>query len=210
VPLYSVVLFVHLLALLMATGASALAFFAALQLRGAGAPGEVARWGRLTKAVVPAFPVATLLLLGSGAYLTQAGWTWTTPWIDAGLAGLALIVGCGSGIEAARGRALEQEVRACGLSLRARRLQRDPVAWSAKVTTLTLMVAIVFLMVVKPAALGSGLGLVVALALGPLCAVPFWRTGDRPTAHVGDGLPSTRINGDPMASASAPTPRRER
>ena len=44
---YSVVLYVHLLALLLATGASTVAFYAALQLRGAATPGEVARWARV-------------------------------------------------------------------------------------------------------------------------------------------------------------------
>jgi hypothetical protein len=51
------------------------------------------------------------------------------------------------------------------------------------------MVAIVFLMVVKPPALGSALALVVALVLGPVVAVPFWRSPARseqleqPPAH---------------------------
>jgi len=169
----------------------------------------VARWARVVKAVVPAFPIATLLLLGSGAYLTQVGWGWTTPWIDAGLAGLALIVVCGSGIEAARGRALEQEVRTAGMTARSRALLRDPLAWSAKVTTLTLMLAIVFLMVVKPAAMGSGLALVVALVLGPLGAVPFWRSADQQSRPGTEAVPPSRIEGEPVAAGSTPALRTE-
>jgi hypothetical protein len=202
---YAVVLFVHLLGLLVATGAAVLTFFAALHLRAATTPGDVARWGRVVKAVVPAFPVATLLLLGSGAYLTQVGWGWTTPWIVAGLAGLALIVGCGSGIEAARGRALEREVRTAGMTARSRALVRDPLAWSAKMTTLTLMLAVVFLMVVKPGALGSGLALVVALLLGPLGAVPFWRSPvrvEQPVATVARQDANSRL----AAPADVPMP----
>ena len=187
-----------------------LAFFAALQMRGATAPPDVARWAKVVKTVVPCFPVATLLLAGSGAYMTQTGWRWTTPWIDAGIAGLALIVVCGSGVEAARGRALEREVRAAGLSPRARALLRDPVAWSAKMTTFTLMPAIVFLMVVKPSALGSALALVVALLAGPLAAVPFWRTTARSEEPVGGVIPHARIDGEPVAVATAPAPRAER
>jgi hypothetical protein len=196
---YALVLFLHLLGLLTAAAAAALAFFAALQLRAAATTAEIARWARLTKAVVPAFPVATLLLLGSGAYLTQVGWGWTTPWIDAGIAGLALIVACGSGIEASRGRALEQEVRTAGMTARARALQRDPLAWSAKVTTLTLTLGVVFLMVIKPATPGSTLTLIVALVAGPLAAVPFWRSHDRVEQPVAER---------PLA-ASAPAPRTE-
>lgn len=216
-PAYSVVLYVHLLALLLATGASTVALYAALQLRGAATPGDVARWARVVKAVVPAFPVATLLLLGSGAYLTQVGWGWTTPWIDAGIAGLALLVANGSGVENARGRALAREVRTAGMTERARALLRDPLAWSAKMTTFTLMLAIVFLMVVKPAALGSGLALVVALVLGPLGAVPFWRSPARQTASapaegrsLADSIPRTPIDAEMVATAATPTPRAER
>jgi hypothetical protein len=200
VDAYSVVLYVHLLALLLATGAAALAFFAALQMRGATTPPDVARWAKVVKAVVPCFPVATLLLAGSGAYLTQTQWRWTTPWIDAGIAGLVLLVICGSGVEASRGRLLEREVRASGLSPRARALLRDPVAWSAKVTTFTLMLVIVFLMVVKPSALGSTLALVVALVLGPAGAAPFWRSPARTEQPLAD---------HPLA-ASAPAARTER
>lgn len=193
---YSVALFVHLLALLLATGAAAVALYAALQLRGATAPPDVARWGGVVKAVVPCFPATTLLLAGTGAYMTQAQWHWTTPWIDAGIAGLVLLVVCGSGVEASRGRALEREVRTAGMTPRATALLRDPVAWSAKLTTLTLMVAVVFLMVTKPAAVGSALALVVALLLGPLVAVPFWRS-------------SARVEGGP-AVVTAPAPGAER
>lgn len=199
---YQVVLFVHLLALLLAFGASVLAFFAGLQMRGATAAPDVARWGRVVKAVVPCFPIATLLLAGSGAYLTQTEWNWTTSWVDAGIAGLVLIVVCGSGIEGPRGRALEREVRAAGMSPRARALLRDPVAWSAKLTTLTLMVAIVFLMVTKPAALGSALALVVAVLLGPLVAVPFWRSPAR-VSHA-------PVDGVPVRATTGPLPRTDR
>lgn len=171
---YSVVLFVHLLALLLATMAAAVAFYAALQLREATTPPEAARWGRLVGAVTPAFPVASLTLLGSGAYMTQDQWTWTAPWIDAGLVGLGLITVCGAGVEANRGRALKREVMTSGMSATARRLQRDPYAWSAKMTTLTLMIAVVFVMATKPGATGSFLAIALAVVVGVLAARPFW------------------------------------
>lgn len=209
---YSVVLFIHLLALMLAVGASALAFFAALQLRVADTPADVARWGSLVKAVVPCFPITTLLLAATGAYMTQVQWRWTTPWIDAGIAGLTLIAVCGSGVEARRGRALEQEVRTAGLSPRARALQRDPLSWSAKLTTLTLVAAVVFLMATKPSALGSGVTLVVALLAGPLLAVPLWRSPGRDDASETAGLPpipQARV-GSTVATPAVPPQRAER
>jgi cytochrome c-type biogenesis protein CcmH/NrfG len=171
---YSIVVFIHLLALLIAAMAASVAFYAALQLRQATTSPEAARWGRLIASVVPVFPVATLTLLGSGAYMTQGHWSWRTSWIDAGIVGLALIAVCGSGIEASRGRALKRELQTGGMSTRARRLLRDPYAWSAKVTTLTLMLGVIFVMSTKPGGLDSAVTITVAVLLGPLAAVPFW------------------------------------
>ena len=172
---YSVVLTLHLLALLLAAMASSVALYAALQLRQATGPPEAARWGRLVASVVPAFPVATATLLGSGAYMTESRWTWGTSWIDAGLTGLGLIVLCGSGIEANRGRLLKRELTSVGMSARARRLLRDPYAWSAKMTTLTLMVGIVFVMTAKPDALASAATIAASVVVGVISAIPFWR-----------------------------------
>ena len=177
---YSVVLAVHLLALLLAAMASAVALYAALQLRHVTTPPEAARWGRMVASVVPAFPIATVTLLGSGAYMTQAQWTWHTPWIDAGLTGLGLITVCGSGIEAPRGRLLKHELMTAGMSARARRLLRDPYAWSAKMTTLTLMVGVVFVMSTKPDGLASAVTIAAAVVAGVHAAIPLWRPS--PTA----------------------------
>jgi hypothetical protein len=172
---YDIALYVHLLCLLLATAATTLAGFAGLQLRSAAAAAEVARWGMFISKVVKAFPVAVLGLLASGAYMTQDRWSWSTPWIDASIAGLALIVALGSGVEARRGRELRDEIRSSGLSPRARRLLRDPIAWSAKGATIALMLGVVFAMTTKPGTAGAVTTIIVALAAGVLAAIPFWR-----------------------------------
>lgn len=172
---YSVALFFHLVSLLAAGTAAALAGYAALRLRAAGSPPEVARWGMMIGRVVRVFPPATVGLLASGAYMTQTAWSWSTPWIIAGLVGLAMIVLLGSGVEASRGRALKHEVRTHGLSERARGLLRDPLAWTAKATTWTLMLAVMFIMTTKPPAWGCAISLTVAWLAGVLIALPIWR-----------------------------------
>ncbi len=87
----------------------------------------------------------------------------------------------GSGIEGSRGRALKRELQTAGLSTRAQRLMRDPLSWSAKVTTWMLMLGVVFVMSTKPSAAGAAAALAVAVALGVAGAVPFWR---RPPARA--------------------------
>jgi hypothetical protein len=172
---YSIALFLHLISLLAAGAGAALAGYAALHLRAATSPADVARWGMMIGRVVRVFPPATLGLLSSGAYMTQAAWSWSTPWIVAGVVGLAMIVLLGSGLEASRGRQLEHEVRAHGLSERASRLLRDPLAWTAKAVTWTLMVAVMFVMSTKPPAWGCAISLLGALIIGAIAAVPIWR-----------------------------------
>ena len=152
---YPLALFVHLLSLLLAVVASSLATLAALRLRTVATVAEARSWLALVRRVVPGFPIAGVGLLASGAWMTHAEWRWSLAWIDAALVGLALIVALGNGVEATRIRAFEREFASAGLTPRARRLARDPLFWTAKATTLTLVVAVVFVMTVKPAALES-------------------------------------------------------
>jgi hypothetical protein len=172
---YQVALFFHLSSLLLAATAASLAMHAALRLRAARDADEAAWWLRFVGRVVRLFPVAVLGLLATGAYMTHARWSWSLPWIQASVAGLGLIVVLGSGIEAARGRALGRELEANGLSVRARRLLRDPVSWSAKMMTQTVALAVVFVMTIKPGPGVAAGALAAAVVAGLVSAVPFWR-----------------------------------
>lgn len=177
---YALALFVHLLSLLLATVAASLSTFAALRLRKAETVAEADPWLAVVGRVVPAFPIAVVGLLSSGIYMTVNRWGWTIPWIDAALAGLALIVILGNAVEATRGRILRRELETAGMSARARRLLRDPVSWTAKMTTLTVAVAVVFVMSVKPAGAECVAALIIAVIVGAAAAVPLWRAS--PTA----------------------------
>jgi hypothetical protein len=172
---YSLALFIHLLFVLVACSAASLTTFAALRLREAHDGPEAIRWLAFIQKTVPAFPVSVAGLLGTGAFMTHQRWSWSIPWIDTALVGLGLIVVLGSGIEASRARSLGRELATEGLSPRARRLLRDPLAWTAKMTTLTLVVAVVFVMAVKPNAPECVASIVIALATGVLAAVPTYR-----------------------------------
>ena len=172
---YPVALSIHLLSLMLATCAASLAWFAACRLRTVKDAGEALQWLGFIRKVVRAFPVATLGLLASGGYMTEARWAWSVPWVIAALVGLAAIMVLGAGVEGRRNAALARELVTNGLTDRARDLLRDPIAWTAKLTTETLLVAIVLMMILKPSAEASAAWLVAALAAGALIAVPFWR-----------------------------------
>ena len=187
---YSIALFFHLVSLVAAGAAAALSGYAALRLRAATSPAEVTRWGTMIEKVVRIFAPATLGLLASGAYMTQSAWSWSTPWIVAGLVGLAMIILRGSGVEASRGRALKNELQSHDLSERARRLTRDPLAWTARAMEWMLMLGVMFVMTAKPPAWGCATSLVIASLAGVVAAVPIWR---RSATHWPAGASASRL-----------------
>jgi hypothetical protein len=171
---YSFTLFLHFVFLLAAVAAAALSGFAALSLRRAETATEAIRWGASVRRVVPVFPIASLGLIGTGAYMTSKVWSWSTPWIIASLGGLIAIILLGAGVEGSRGRAALAELHAAGLSERAKRLLRDPLAWSARVTIWTLLIGVIFVMTTKPSGIICVAALSTAIVCGVLGALPFW------------------------------------
>jgi hypothetical protein len=170
---YTIALFIHFLSLLLATAAMAATFLAAIGLRGATDADEAARSLATIERIVPAFPVATLGLLASGAWMTESSWTWTTPWILGGIIGLVALVVLGAGIDGGHNRALKRELGASGFSAKARAMLCDRTAWAAKLMTMTLLLAVVAIMTLKPSAVGAAVWLVLGVAAGIAAALPF-------------------------------------
>ena len=103
--IYLLMLLLHFLFMTAAVAAAALVGYAALRLRAAETVAEASRWGAFVEKVKVTFPIASLGLIGSGAYMTYKVWSWSTPWVVAGLAGLIAIMLLGAGVEV--GRALQ-------------------------------------------------------------------------------------------------------
>ena len=187
---YAVALFLHLLAVLLAAVAASLTTFAAVRVRAAGSAEEAAQWIGVSEKTVRAFPVAVLGLLITGTYMTHQRWAWSVSWIDAALVGLTLLVVLGSGVQRSRAVALKRELASSGMSPRAQRLLRDPVAWTAKMVEITLVIAVVFVMTVKPTAAECVVSLVVAMVVGVIVAVPLWRAPGVESAALAGQVPS--------------------
>ena len=183
-PVYPVILFLHLLCLVLAVVGASLAALAAFRLRSAATAGEAGEWLGFTRRVVPVFAVSAIGLLATGGYMAGSTSSLSAPWVLASLTGLIVITVLGAGVEGSRGRALERELQAAGLSDRARRLVRDPVAWSAKMTTFTLLVAVMFIMTAKPSGGACALALVAAVVAGVLGAVPLWTAPNTAATEV--------------------------
>lgn len=180
---YDVALFVHLLSVLLAAVAASLTTFAAVRVRQAASATDATQWLGTSEKAVRAFPVAILGLLLTGTYMTHQRWAWSVPWIDAALVGLGLLVVLGPGVQRIRAVTLKRELASSGMSPRARRLLRDPVAWTAKMVEIMLVIAVVFVMTLKPAPAECVASMVVAIVVGVLTAIPIWRA---PAADVSE------------------------
>jgi hypothetical protein len=181
VSTYQIVLYIHLLALLLATGTATIVHLGDLSMRRAQTLSEAGRWGLLIKRSVIAFPIAAVVLFGSGAYMVSDVWSWSTPWVLAAICGLAAIMLMG---DLVNGRNARKVGEAIGGTL-ARQgdgpltdeivaLLENPVSIAASFAPTVLMLGVVYVMTAKPGAGGSAATLLVcvavAAAMGPLLA----------------------------------------
>lgn len=173
---YAVVLFLHLSALLGAIGTAALLHFAEIRLRAADSVAATRGWAHLIENGAKVFPLALLVLLGTGAYLVHSRWAWGAGWIDAALVGVVVLFVVGASVVGGRSRALRQELSGAkdgAVSGRLAYLARDHIGGIASWSNTGLALAIVFVMTTKPGiassfaalAVGAGLGVAVGLRL---------------------------------------------
>jgi hypothetical protein len=161
---YTVVLYLHLLALFVGIGAGAVLLACLLQLRAARTVEQAVPWGMTAGKVGKFFPVAILGLFGSGAYMASSQWSWSTRWIDVGIAALVVLTVQGAGIAERTGHELGAALQANGpgpLGPEARRMALHPGLWVVEFSNLGLVFGVVWNMTQKP-----GLGESIAAALG--------------------------------------------
>lgn len=179
---YRLVLFLHLCALLGAIGTSALLHFAEARLRAADTVAAIRAWASLIEKGARVFPLALLVLVGSGAYLVDRSWAWDSGWVVASLVGVGILFAVGAGVIGGRSRALRRELAdaktdpiPAGLA----RIAREHVGGVASWTNTGLALGIVFVMTTKPALAGSLAALGVAAGLGAVVALRLRRIGRR-------------------------------
>ena len=165
---YQIALFVHLLALLAATAASAIVHFAASRRATAPTLRASMEWGSVIGATARVFPVAVLVLVATGAYMVSGRWGWSAGWVDAGLTGALLLLVSGAILGkrgAAEARANAERLREAGGELPNDAVP-DRVARLLSDANTGLALAIVLVMTVKPGLAGSLAVLGVGAAAG--------------------------------------------
>jgi hypothetical protein len=179
---YHYVLYVHLLALFVGIGAGSVLLACLLQLRAARTVEQAAPWGMLTGKVAKLFPVAILGLFGSGAYMTSETtfpWTWSTAWVEVGIAALVVVTVQGAGIAERTGHKLAAALQANGpgpLGPEARRMTLHPGLWVVELSNLGLVLGVVWNMTEKPGLGESIAAVLVGYAVGAVLALLLTRS----------------------------------
>lgn len=187
---YHYVLYVHLLSLFVGIGAGSVLLVCLFQLRAARTLEQAVPWGTVAGKVGKLFPVAILGLFGTGAYLTSETtfpWTWSTRWIDVGIAALVLLTVQGAGVAERTAKKVEAALHANGpgpLGPEARRMTVHPGLWVAEFSNFGIVFGVVWDMTEKPGLAGAIAALVGGYAVGAVLALLSTRSTSEELAAV--------------------------
>jgi hypothetical protein len=156
---------------------------------------QVREWVNVIVALGRIAPVASLLILAAGLYMTFADWSIVTAWIDVSLAAFVLLGVLGSAVNRRKLAAIQNAVRQTSdgaVTSELRLLIRDVTLRTSVYTSGWLGLGIVCLMTVKPDLVGSLAVMVVSILLGLLSArIPGRAQKDMPEEHA---LPKSAIS----------------
>ena len=186
---YHYVLYVHLLSLFVGIGAGAVLLACLFQLRAARTLEQAGPWGMMAGKVGKFFPIAILGLFGTGAYMTSDFWTWSTPWIDVGIAALVVLLAQGAGIAERTGHKLGAALGANGpgpLGPEARRMALHPGLWVVEFSNLCIVFGVVWNMTQKPGLGGSLAAVLIGYGVGAALALLATRSRQEELAAAGE------------------------
>jgi hypothetical protein len=167
---YHIALFVHLFALMLAAGATAITKLAAGRRARARTVGEVVEWHTVLASASKIFPIALAAFVITGSYMVSVAriGVWTSGFVVAGIVGSVLLLASGAYL-GAQGKAFAQmltQLASRGADQPAPALVPPPLVAALPPINSGISLAVVFDMVTKPSvpvALGM---LVLGIALG--------------------------------------------
>ena len=164
---YSIALFLHLVGVLALFAGITLEQTGLRQLRNARSLAQVREWVTVLRGLRRIDGPAGLTVLVSGGYLATHG-AGHHAWVAAGIIGMVLMAVLGVAVGRPRFLAIAKAASRDGRPrfVVAARASRNPVLRASAATRAAVGLGIVFDMVVKPAAPGAVIALVVALVIG--------------------------------------------
>jgi hypothetical protein len=170
VDFYHFVLFLHILTLLVAAGATSMTKLAMDRRNRARTVREVLDWHSVGMSAAKAFPLCLVGFVATGGYMIRAAHiSWTTGFIVAGLLGVLLLLVSGVFL-ATRGKAVArflEGIAARGGDQPAPRLAMPPLVVALPFINSGIALSVAFDMVTKPASIPAALSvLAIGIALG--------------------------------------------
>lgn len=181
--MYNVVLFIHLLTVAAAFFAMGIMLNSIIQLRSIHRIGEAQRCAGIVGNASKIMPLATLLLLLTGGYMTHDRWAWSMAWVALSVIGLLLVTFVGAGIMGPRERALHKVLSQASSEVLDDAVVsqlRAPLFLTGSGFNVGLVCAVMFVMVTKPEWLGG----IVALIIGGVAGVAVFGLAARPRMNA--------------------------
>ena len=186
--MYQIALFLHTLGVLTLMGGHTLIHASLEAMRRAQQVERVRDWIAIAAGLDRYMPLFTLAVLLPGIFMAWTAWGWATPWIDVSLALFFVMMILGPVLLVRRFAALNKLVKAAPpgtISAPLAAQMRDRVLWTIENTFTSLLLAILFLMTVKPNLLGTVIVVSMGFVVGLLSTVRIRRM--RPPTPGGAG-----------------------
>jgi hypothetical protein len=166
--LYHIALYLHILAIIVASGATAITKLAAVRRARARTVGDALDWHNVLVSTSKLFPIVLATFVLTGGFMLSSGRAsvWESGFVIAGLTGVALLFASGTYL-GLKGKALGgflQSIAARGNDQPAPKLVPPPMVATLPVVNTGIALAVAFDMVTKPASVPIALG-VVALGI---------------------------------------------
>jgi hypothetical protein len=174
---YHIILFVHILTLLVAAGATAVMKLAIGRRARARTVGEVLDWHNVLMATSKLFPICLAAFVITGSYMLSVNRlnVWSTGFVVAGLVGVALLLVSGIFL-ATKGKALKQMLEGLGAKNGADHpapsLSPPPLVAALPLINTGIALGVAFDMVMKPVSIPIALSVVaISVVLGAVAGM---------------------------------------
>jgi hypothetical protein len=169
--LYSIVLFVHVLAAMVVVSAISLLMTGEVMAQRAQSPSELRSIGERELRIASVLKALVPVLAATGLYMAWAAWGLRAPWVILALLTLIYLAVSGPLVFGRRmQRAIDLAEAASAITPAVRGTLDDPMFTVAKHTRVALLIMLIFLMTVKPGLAGTLGALAAAVVLGTASA----------------------------------------
>jgi hypothetical protein len=170
-PYYQIALFLHILGVLGFFIAIGVLYGAVLGVRRAQTVQSIMLWTSAAAGVGRIlFPISGLVILITGLYMVVTVWGERAPWAGVALIAFLILAIAATVIQGRRMAALERSAagqpESAPVTGALWTQTHDPVTWVAVNASAAVAIGIVYLMTLKPDALGSLIALLIALLVG--------------------------------------------